>query len=257
MIYEVDINSRKRLYSMFNSMNSTMILSYIQGHMGTAWVDNLENPTVAQILVGVFAFYAGDANAKEAEELLYNIPENIFVIVNADEWKKRIETIHQGRIERFQRYAFKKNNKYLDSNHIKSFLSKLPEDYELKKVDVSIAYESSFQQLSEDFTSQFESIDDYIIKGIGYCILNNRQVVCAASSYSVYDDGIEIEVDTHPYHRRKGLATVASSALILDCLDRGKYPNWDAANLNSVNLAQKLGYVLEESYDTYYINYEK
>lgn len=44
--------------------------------------------------------------------------------------------------------------------------------------------------------------------------------------------------------------------LILDCLDKGKYPNWDAANLNSVSLAEKLGYVLEESYDTSYINYE-
>lgn len=53
------------------------------------------------------------------------------------------------------------------------------------------------------------------------------------------------------------LATVAAAALILDCLDNGKYPSWDAANLNSVKLAQKLGYVLEYPYDAYYINYKK
>ena len=257
MIYEVDINSRKNLYPMFKNSNDTMILSCLQGHMGTAWVDDIENPTVAQILVGVFVFYAGNCNAREADELLYNLPENSLAIVNTDEWKNRIETIHEGRIEKFQRYAFKKNDKYLDRDHIQSFLATLPEGYELKKIDASIAHESSFQQLSEDFTSQFESIDDYINKGVGYCISHNGQAVCGASSYSVYDGGIEIEVDTHPDHRRKGLATVASSALILDCLDRGQYPNWDAANLESVNLAQKLGYILEESYDTYYINYKK
>ncbi|WP_307720455.1 GNAT family N-acetyltransferase [Clostridium tagluense] len=42
--------------------------------------------------------------------------------------------------------------------------------------------------------------------------------------------------------------------MILDCLHRGKYPSYDAANLESVALAQKLGYVLDEPYDTYYIH---
>jgi GNAT superfamily N-acetyltransferase len=257
MIYKVGGNSREKLYPIFKNMKDTMILSYLQGHMGAAWVDDIENPTVAQILVGVFVFYAGDPNAKAAEELLLNIPENILAIVNTDEWKNRIEIVHKGRIEKFQRYAFKKNYEYLKRDMMEEFLLKLSEDYELRKIDKSIALETSFQNLSEDFTSQYESIDDYINKGVGYCILHNGQVVCGASSYSVYNDGIEIEIDTHPDYRRKGLATVASAALILDCLDKGKYPNWDAANLNSVSLAEKLGYILEKPYDTYYINYER
>ena len=230
-----------------------MILSYLQGHMGHAWADDPEIPTVAQVVVGDFIFYAGNPNTKGAEELLYNIPEDSLVIVNTDKWKNRIETTYKGSIEKFQRYAFKKNAEYLHCDHIRSFLNELPKGYELKKVDKTLAYDTSFQELSEDFTSQFESIDDYINRGIGYCILNDGQVVCGASSYSIYEDGIEIEIDTHPNHRRKGLATIAASALILDCLDRGIYPSWDAANLQSVNLAQKLGYVLDNAYDTYYI----
>lgn len=256
-IYKVDENLRKKLYPMFENMNDTIILSCLQGHMGTAWVDDLENPKVAQLVVGVFIFYAGDPNTKGAEELLYNLKEDSLVIVDTDEWKNRIETIHKGSIEKFQRYAFKRDVKYLDYNYIKSFLNTLPEEYELKKVDLDLANSKSFQELSEDFTSQFESIEDYINKGVGYCILHNGQVVCGASSYSIYDNGIEIEIDTHPNYRRKGLATIAASALILHCLDRGIYPNWDAANLKSVNLAQKLGYVLEADYDTYYIHYKK
>lgn len=258
IIYKADINLRKKLFTMFEDINNTMILSCLQGHMGTVWVDDPINPTVAQVILGVFSFYAGSPYAKGVEELLRNIPEDILVIVNGDEWKERIETTHKDSIrEKFQRYSFKKNLEHLDTKHISYFLSTLSEGYELKKIDSKLAHDPSLQELSEDFTSQFESIDDYVNKGVGFCILHNGQIVCAASSYSVYDDGIEIEIDTHPDHRRKGLATVAVSALILDCLERGKYPSYDAANLDSVALAKKLGYVLEESYDTYYIHYEK
>ncbi len=257
MIYKAGTNIREQLSSMFKNMSDTMILSYLQGYMGTAWVNDLINPTVAQIIVGVFVFYAGDPYAKGTEELLKNLPKDNIVIVENDEWKSRIETAYKGYIDKFQRYAFKKNPDYLDYNHIQSFLGKLPAEYELRKVDKALAYDPSLQEVSEDFTSQFNSIEDYINKGIGYCILRKEKIVCGASSYSVYDDGIEIEIDTHPDYRRKGLATVAAAALILDCLERGKYPSWDAANLVSVSLAQRFGYVMEEPYDAYHIHYEK
>ncbi len=257
MIYKASSNLKKQLFSMFKDIDCTMVLSALQGHMGEVWVDNVENPTVAQAIVGIFVFYAGDSKAKAVDELLVNLPDYTLVIVNNDEWKKRIETFYSCEVVKFQRYSFEKDAKYLDVNKIKSFLSKLPKGYELRKIDREIANHPSFQLFSEDFIPQYGSVDDYINKSVGYCIVHEGEAVCGASSYSVYDEGIEIEIDTHPEHRRKGLATVAASALILDCLERGKYPSWDAANLESVDLAKKLGYVFNEAYDTYYIDYKK
>lgn len=254
MIYEADVNVRKKLIPMFKNMDSTIILSYLQGHMGTAWVDNLENPTVAQITVGIFVFYAGNPNIKEAEELLNNLPDFTLVIVDSDEWKSRIETVHKGEIEKFKRYSFEKNPRHLDRIHLLKLLSTLPEGYEIKKVDRSIVQAPTFQELSEDFVSQFDSIDDFINRGVGYAILYEGKVVSAATSFSIYNGGIEIEIATNSQYRRKGLATIIASALILDCLDKGKYPSWDGSNSESVELAKKLGYILKESYDTYFIN---
>ncbi|MEI5908165.1 GNAT family N-acetyltransferase [Bacillus spongiae] len=256
MIHEADIYVRKKLLPMFKDMDNTMVLSCLQGHMGTAWVDDLENPTTAQIMVGIFVYYAGNPYSKGAEELLHNLPEHIYVIVNSDEWKNAIETVHKEAFEKFQRYKFKKNPEDLKRSHIHAILSNLPEGYRLQKIDSTLAKESSLHEISPDLTSQFDSIDDFINRGIGYAILNEGQVVCGVSSYSIYNQGIEIEVATHPLHRRKGLASIASSALILECLDNGMYPSWDAANLESAKLAQKLGYTLEDSYDTYYIHYK-
>ena len=77
------------------------------------------------------------------------------------------------------------------------------------------------------------------------------QIVSGASSYSRYREGIEIEVDTIETERRKGLAAAACAALILRCLKEGLYPSWDAQNLTSVRLAEKLGYELDHEYMVY------
>ncbi|MGE7132897.1 GNAT family N-acetyltransferase [Lysinibacillus xylanilyticus] len=254
MIYEANNEVRKKLVPMFENIDSTIVLSYLHGHMGTAWVDNLENPTVAQITVGIFVFYAGDPNTQEAEKLLYNLPEFTLAIVDSEEWKNRIETVHNGAVEKFKRYRFEKDPEHFNRTHLHNIMSSLPEDYEIKKVDNNIANLPSFHELSEDFVSQFDSIDDFVNRGVGYAILHEGQVVCAATSFSIYDDGIEIEIATHPQFRRKGLATITASALILYCLDRGLYPSWDGANSESVELAKKLGYIFKESYDTYFID---
>lgn len=257
MIYEFEKGSKEKLFPLFGDMTDTkdtMILSCLQGYMGKAWTDNLENPAAAEVIVGAIAYFAGNADSEASKELLDNLPPAALAIVSTNEWEKRIETLYQGHIKKFQRYAFKRDPKNLDYNHLKSFLSTMPDGYTLKKVDSAIAHSSEFQALSDGFTGMFDSIDDFVNKGVGYCITYNDQIVCGATSFTVYKDGIEIEIVTHPDHRKKGLATIAAAALILDCLDRGKYPNWDAANLNSVNLAQKLGYVLEGPYDAYYID---
>jgi hypothetical protein len=41
--------------------------------------------------------------------------------------------------------------------------------------------------------------------------------------------------------------------MILEALDRGLSPSWDAANLWSVGLAEKLGYHFDHEYTTYEI----
>lgn len=254
MIYKMDKALRKKLIPIFEGMNDTIILSCLQGHMGEVYVDNIDTPTAAVLIVGSFVIVSGDINSGGSDELLLNIPQYSLVVTNTEEWKNKIEKVYDGRYEKFNRYSFIKDAKYLDYNYIKSLISKLPAEYELRKIDEEITKTEFFIKHSDDFTEQFESTDDFLKRGFGYCILHGEKAVCCATSYSIYDGGIEIEIDTDREYRRKGLATVASAALIIDCLDKGVYPSWDAANLTSIALAQKLGYVMDKAYDTYYIS---
>jgi hypothetical protein len=48
------------------------------------------------------------------------------------------------------------------------------------------------------------------------------------------------------------LASATGAKLILECLEKGIDPNWDAATEISAGLAKKLGYVLRDEYDVYF-----
>ncbi len=72
-----------------------------------------------------------------------------------------------------------------------------------------------------------------------------------ASSNIFYKDGIEVNIKVKDEYRRRGIATVLASKLILKCLEENKKISWDAANLWSVGLAKKLGFECNSTYNIY------
>lgn len=104
-----------------------------------------------------------------------------------------------------------------------------------------------------DLVSQFDDYELYRKHGLGVVVEKDGEPVSGASSYSGYMGGIEIEIDTREDYRRRGLATVCGAKLILECLDRGWYPSWDAQNKWSVGLAEKLGYHFDREYEVFEI----
>lgn len=255
MVYKVENKDRKKLYPIFKNMSDTLILSYIEGHMGEAYyVDDFK---VALIYVNPFVFLAGDINSDNIEELLKTIPDQSLLVVENEEFEKLIEERFKDKANKFKRYAFVRDINNFNYDYIKGCINKLSKDYVLKRIDEEVLENESFCNLSEDFIINFKSKEDFLKRGLGYVVLKDNEVISGATSFSIYDEGIEIEIDTHKDYRQKGLATIIAAKLIIECLDKGIYPNWDAANLTSVALAKKLGYVLHEEYDTYYIDLNK
>ncbi|WP_225744464.1 GNAT family N-acetyltransferase [Marinilactibacillus sp. Marseille-P9653] len=253
MLVKADKTVNGQIEKLFAGLEETMIQTYLEGHMGEAWVDDLENPTAAQITVSMFTFYAGDHTSPLAEEMLNNIKEDVLIITESEGWKQKLERIHVGAFEKYSRYRFEHSADYFDRNHLENLVAQLPEPYVVKRIDQDVVELPSLHQLSPDFTGNFESSEAFLDRGVGYVVLHEDKVVSGASSFSIFDEGIEIEVGTDPEYRRKGLATVVSAALMLDCLDHQLYPSWDAENIGSAKLAESLGYVMKEPYDTYYV----
>lgn len=115
-------------------------------------------------------------------------------------------------------------------------------------IDERLFYRCKEIQWCRDWVSQYDKYEDYKKHGLGAVILKDRQPISGASSYASYNEGIEIEIDTKEEYQRKGLAYICGAKLILECLDRGWYPSWDAQNRGSVALAEKLGYHFDYEY---------
>lgn len=236
------------IQNIFKNNSKTFILSCVQDIMGKIYVDNTCDPKAAMAVLGDFYFPAGIPNKlllSKFDEKEYRIivPENKY-------WEVLIENIYKHRAVKIIRYAMK-NEKGFDTEKLEKIKSSLSEEYTIKLIDEELFNLCLKEDWSRDLVSQFKTYENYKNLGLGFVILKDNKIISGASSYSRYDKGIEIEIDTKENYRRKGLAYICGAALILESLKRGLYPSWDAHNKESLALAEKLGYSLDYEYTAY------
>lgn len=252
MIYEV--TNTKTVESLFANWQETMIWSCLQQIMGHLYTDNTEQPDSVMALLGDFCFFAG----KPSKELVMYKPDwceqNFIIMVPQNEaWSALIDKCYQGKSKKVTRFAIKKEYDIFDKTYLQSIVNSLPAGYELHMMDEKLFWHCKNIDWCRDWVAQYNDYELYHNHGLGVIILKDRKPVSGASSYSGYQGGIEIEIDTKEEYRRKGLAFVCGAKLILECLKRDWYPSWDAQNKWSVALAEKLGYHFDHEYVAYEI----
>jgi len=238
---------------LFSGRGDALTASYLQGHMGSAWADSIPCPSSARIIVGDFCSFAGEP----LERLVYDIPpgsSSLLMVPPDAGWSRLIERLHGGRCEKITRYAVKKGPGAFDRRTLESYIEKLPPEFRLSMIGEDLYNMSKEDDWSRDLCSLYPSFESYAEHGLGVMALLGDTPVSGASSYAYYGGGIEIEIDTRSDFRRRGCALACASKLILECLERGLDPCWDAHDLRSLALAEKLGYRLEREYVTYVVN---
>lgn len=242
---------RHTMEALFGPWEETIIWSCLQGVMGQLY-SNPPRYDAGMAILGDFAFYAG----KPCRELLLFRPGHsrqdflIKVPQNAA-WAECIETCHGIHAKKVSRYAFKKEKDVFDKTKLWQAVSQLAQGYTLRLLSQEEYRLCRENRWAADLVSQFPDYSAYQKLGLGAVVIKDGGLVAGASSYSRYQGGIEIEVDTRSDHRRKGLAYACAAKLILECMERNWYPSWDAQNLWSAALAKKLGYHFSHTYTAY------
>lgn len=248
MIYE--IIDTKNASMLFGEWEESLIWSCLQGIMGKIYVDDLNKPTSAMAIIGDFAFFAGKPNIELVSYKPDWCTQNFMIMVPQNEhWQTTITRFYGERAKIVSRYATKKEPNIFDKEKLEKAVASLPQQYNLCMIDEQLYRMCKAEAWSVDLVSQFSDYENYRNLGIGVAICKDTIIVSGASSYTRYQEGIEIEIDTKEEYRRKGLAYVCGAKLILECLKRNLYPSWDAQNKGSVTLAEKLGYHYSHTYN--------
>lgn len=245
MIYELNDPSKAApLFADWKDLDAS-VEACLDNVMGKVFADDTERPKSAMAVVGDFAYFTGEPNI----ELVHARPDRWLVFVPQNEaWGELIENNFPA-FKRI-RYAIRKDTKF-DREKLEAMANALPEGYAFRRIDGEL-YDACLKD--EDFEeafSAFGSKEKYLELGKGFAVMKDGRIVAAASSYTRCNKGIDIGIDTVKEERHKGIGSAVAAKLILECLDEGLYPAWDAANKMSVRLAEKLGYEFSREYVVY------
>jgi RimJ/RimL family protein N-acetyltransferase len=242
---------RRRLAGLFEAYRWNYLPDAIlDGTMGQALADDAEEPQVAVLEAPSLklCIVGGDAGHPSARAFLQELSPPKALIFASEDWEALLRQIHRGKLLRLPRYAFTSEN--LDREHLRQLGSRILDGYRLERMDVDLARQLAGEksEFTEDHMLSFDSPEDFIARGFGFCLLHGEEIVSVATTFVICDKGIEIQINTREEHRGKGLATVVAAQLILHSLEQGLDPNWDAENERSVGLARKLGYTPQGRY---------
>jgi len=238
---------RRRLGSVLTAgRESYLWQAVLEGYQGEVWADDRRAPRAVHLMMHGIHRFGGDATMPGGAERVAALPRHNGVWPSGEAWQALCAKVLAPRLRSIDRYDLASDA--LDPARLRSLCERVPQGYALERMRLAHAKRIGGDVGSRDHVAPLGTPHEFCRTGFGFCVTQGERIVSAATTFAVCTSGIEIQVNTHPAHRRKGLATIASVALVAHALDRGLDPHWDAANRDSVRLAEKLGYVFRDQY---------
>ena len=217
----------------------------LEGAMGLVFADSPEQPTMALIKLD-FYLLGGDAAAADAERTVRGFTLPASVIADTS-WEPLLRRVWGDALLTRTRVAFGPGG--WDRQRLRAFGDALPDGMTVRRIgsrDVR-----GFGGLAESLVYNFDSLDDFVERGVGYGIGHEGRIISGCSSFAISSHSLEFEIQTHPSYQRRGFASATAAAMIEHCLDKGLEPCWDAHNNVSVALATRLGFIDPTPYTAY------
>jgi RimJ/RimL family protein N-acetyltransferase len=218
---------------------------------GRVFVDHLDEPRTAFVHTNAgFSYLVGSSQngafnqafKKLLDDRLFpeikisNDPTLVFYPLS-DSWEVPLKKTLDGRrvLDLFRKQFIFNPKKFISSSNRQK---QIPAGFQMQHID-----QASMERFGADMFP-WESPQAFLKTGFGFWLLKDNEIACECSSVFIGGGAVEINIHTNEKYRRQGLAAIAATAFISECLDRGLHPNWECwwDNQPSISLAQKLGF---------------
>ena len=248
-IVSIDPDKRSVLIPLFANYPPQRIFihSVLEGHSGIALADSKTDPQVAQLTHPGWAILGGDVEHPVAQKLVQQLSE-MWVIPISTAWRELILHVHGHHLKQIPGITF--SSESLNLKHLRNLQKRIPRDCHIQRVDLALTNRLRDEGLSS--FPGFRTLVDFAERGIGFCATIEGRIISHAVSLMQCREGIHIGIETHLDFRNMGFATAVAAKLLEHCIERGIYPHWSASSENtaSIHLAEKLGYVRDDVYET-------
>lgn len=264
MLIELSPSQYSFIKSLLGSYSDYPVVNAVlQGNApGRVFVDQCSEPQSAFVLTNAgFSYLMGSSNKdgfyQSLKELLdreifpeiqsSDDPTLIFYPLS-DGWETALKEILGARkvYNLFRKQFAFRNEKFAQHE---DWRDKIPAGFSMHPIDQAL--------LDETGTDMFpwESRRVFLEIGFGFMMMVGDEIACECRSVFVGGGAVEIDIHTDEKYQRRGLATIAASAFIEECLARGLRPNWECwwDNQPSMSLAQKLGFEPIEDHAVFFV----
>ena len=225
-----------------------MVLYGLKSQIGTVYRNS--DGATSFYDIGNFLYLAGELNSRFWEDFIRQYGLDYKIIISEDtKWQDFLR--RQVGLISFTRYSFKDKANF-QVEFLNDLVSQLEKGYNIVPIDNHIYDCFSEEEWSQDLQGDFESYQNFTLKGgFGFVIVKNKELIAGISSGLVYQGAVEVEVATRPNEQGNGFAKKLGAAMILESLNRDMFPLWDAHNEASKKVAEFLGYELAEPYEAF------
>jgi len=135
----------------------------------------------------------------------------------------------------------------------------LPPKCRLLKIDPDVLNNKSLiyrEHLIDWINSYWKSVDHFLKKGFGYCLLEGSKLVTWCLTIYASAETYEFGVVTMRGHQKRGYATLAATACLEHCEKPNYSPIWHCwdDNYPSIAVAEKIGFKMPFFYDVLRFN---
>ena len=221
----------------------------IEDQMGSAYVDSLDSPSAFMIEQGgFFSYFAGDLQSENGQAFLKAVQRGRILMSGEKGWGGEVSAVYGDGVMLIQRTHYSAES--LSREQLEQLAESNPHMPNIRQFDLALA-----QQANEPYLEiqAFESVEDFLVRGIGFCLLRDSDIIGSAYSSLVSARAIEVSIFVDFDYHRQGIATALGCALLDWCLAHHIEPHWDAANSESGRLAEKLGYTNPQPYTAYFL----
>jgi GNAT superfamily N-acetyltransferase len=208
----------------------------LEGRQGRATVAG----DAARLSIGCYEIFGGDPSSAAARSLIESASRPRELVYGNDPgWRRIILDVYGDAV--YDRPMRDFEPRGIDPAALSPLEQALPAGFTLRALDAGLT-EQLDRGLEPHAMQVFESVHDFLDQGIGFGVVHEGALACAATSYTRSARSVEVAIATREPFRGRGLAAVAAARLIRECLTLGLAPRWSASNPVSQRLALRLGY---------------